>query len=118
MVNADKSGLTPADHLARYKARLYGVTPEEVMSDVREMIPKVREEVEEFLNKAEKDKAEKNKVKNNKKNMKKKEKKMEATRQEEAIRQNETGGAYTFDDSDDEEVERCQCAECQALDAK
>jgi ankyrin repeat protein len=111
MDKADKSGLTPTDHLARYKARLYGVTPEEVMSDVREV-------VEDFLSKEKKDKAEKKREKNKKKNMKKKEMKKEATRQEEAIRQNEARNAYTFEDSDDEEVERCQCADCLALDAR
>jgi ankyrin repeat protein len=120
---ADKRSLTPTDHLARYKARLYGVTPEEVMSDVREMIPQVREVIEEFLSKEKKDKAEKKKEKNNKKNMKKKEKKKEATRQEEAIRQNETDSqnearnAYDID-SDDEEIDKCDCAECLALNAK
>jgi ankyrin repeat protein len=113
----DKGGLTPTDHLVHYNMRLLGVGPEMMSRDVRELIPTLRGMIGGYNQtlRDEKKKKEKNAAKNKKKNAKKKLKKQMA--REGAARQDETPATYDAD-SDDEEIERCQCADCLALDAK
>jgi hypothetical protein len=123
---ADDEGTTPVEHLAKYKSRVRGVRIEEVLPHVYEFVSDIRDVIDEYVNevvppKIDKENERKQAEKNANKNKKKNERKKKAKRRVEKAHRAENRSDYSFDcDSDDEgdEIERCQCADCLALDAK
>jgi ankyrin repeat protein len=97
----DKNGLSATDLSLRYLARANITTGDEAVDDLRKKM-QAGEMIQQTLKK---------KKENKRKNLMKKKKKRNAARQSIV--------PVTYDiDSDDEEINKCDCAECLALNAK